>query len=183
MDINLVIAENLKHLRMERNLSLGRLAELSGVSKVLLSQVEKGDANPTINTLWKIAAGLHVPYTALLEAQPTDTCVISKSALHTQADAAGHYRISCYYADTPRRNFEWFNLELDAGHSHRSVGHPEPSQEYILVWAGRLTLETGGSRYSLGPEDSICFSASSEHLYVNDGDGPVKALVMNYYPV
>lgn len=63
MNINSIIAENLKTLRTERNLSLGQLAELSGISKVMLSQIEKGDTNPTINTLWKIAKGLKVPYT------------------------------------------------------------------------------------------------------------------------
>ncbi len=67
MNINSIIAENLKTLRTERNLSLGQLAELSNISKVMLSQIEKGDTNPTINTLWKIANGLKVPYTLLLE--------------------------------------------------------------------------------------------------------------------
>ena len=61
MELNEIIAENLKRLRTERGLSLGRLAELSGVSKVMLSQVEKGESSPTINTLWKIATGLQVP--------------------------------------------------------------------------------------------------------------------------
>lgn len=55
MSINTVIAKNLNRLRNERNLSLGQLAELSGVSKVMLSQIEKGDSNPTVNTIWKIA--------------------------------------------------------------------------------------------------------------------------------
>ena len=67
MSINTVIAKNLNRLRNERNLSLGQLAELSGVSKVMLSQIEKGDSNPTVNTIWKIASGLNVPYTAILE--------------------------------------------------------------------------------------------------------------------
>ena len=46
MELNEIIAENLKRLRTERGLSLGRLAELSGVSKVMLSQVEKGESSP-----------------------------------------------------------------------------------------------------------------------------------------
>jgi transcriptional regulator with XRE-family HTH domain len=50
-----MIAENLKRLRLERNLSLGQLAELFDVSKVMISQIKKGDINPTINTIWKIA--------------------------------------------------------------------------------------------------------------------------------
>ncbi|MDZ5034857.1 helix-turn-helix transcriptional regulator, partial [Clostridium perfringens] len=84
MNINFIIAENLKALRTERNLSLGQLAELSDVSKVMISQIEKGDTNPTINTLWKIANGLKVPYTSLLEQKENDTCIISKKDIEAQ---------------------------------------------------------------------------------------------------
>ena len=182
MEVNTVIAENLKRLRTTRRLSLGQLAERSGVSKVILSQIEKGDSNPTINTLWKIATGLHVPYTSLLEKLPTTTRIMSKAALPAQEDEEGHYRIYCYYSITPHRNFEWFQLELDAGHRYSAVGHPDQAQEYLVVLEGRLTIETEGQRYDLDPEDSMYFAASSEHVYANNGEGTVKALIMNYYP-
>ena len=61
MEANRIIAENLRRLRVERNLSLGALSLLCGVSKVMLSQIEKGDTSPTINTIWKIANGFKVP--------------------------------------------------------------------------------------------------------------------------
>ena len=67
MQLNEIIAMNLKRLRAERGLSLGKLSELSGVSKVMLSQIEKGESSPTINTLWKIANGLQVSYTKLID--------------------------------------------------------------------------------------------------------------------
>lgn len=54
MEISAIIAINLKRIREERKLSMGQLAEMAGVSKVVLSQLEKGTANPTINTIWKI---------------------------------------------------------------------------------------------------------------------------------
>ena len=53
--------------RAERNLTLGQLSQVSGVSKAMLSDIEKGGSNPTINTIWKIANGLNVPYTRLME--------------------------------------------------------------------------------------------------------------------
>lgn len=82
MELNEIIAENLKRLRTERGLSLGRLAELSGVSKVMLSQVEKGESSPTINTLWKIATGLQVPYTQLIDIQATKPFLCQKLRAH-----------------------------------------------------------------------------------------------------
>ena len=78
MNLNEIIAVNLKRLRAERGFSLGKLSELSGVSKVMLSQIEKGESNPTINTLWKIAGGLQVSYTKLIDEQIDAPLLIRK---------------------------------------------------------------------------------------------------------
>ncbi|GAA0086441.1 XRE family transcriptional regulator [Clostridium sp. CTA-7] len=182
MNINFIIAENLKALRTERNLSLGQLAELSDVSKVMISQIEKGDTNPTINTLWKIANGLKVPYTSLLEQKENDTCIISKKDIEAQLTEEGHYRSYCYYTSTPYRNFELFQIEIDEGYSYKSLGHSEKSQEYIMVLEGELTLEINNEIYKLNPDDSISFSASTEHIYTNSGNGILKATITNFYP-
>ena len=82
MDLGQQIGANLKQLRTERGLTLGQLSSLAGISKAMLSELEKGNANPTINTLWKIANGLKVPYTRLMEgAEPTATLVRREEVL------------------------------------------------------------------------------------------------------
>ena len=63
MEINTIIGNNLKKIRQEKKLTLDELAGITGVSKGMLSQIEKGTTNPTINTIWKISNGLNVPYT------------------------------------------------------------------------------------------------------------------------
>ena len=57
MDINNIVAENIKQIRNEKKLTLDAAAELTGVSRSMLAQIEKGDVNPTITVLWKIAVG------------------------------------------------------------------------------------------------------------------------------
>lgn len=89
MDISVILAINLKRLRTERNLSLGQLATLSDISKVMLSQIEKGSTNPTINVIWKIANGLKVPYTALLEQDISELKILKKEDFINQND--DHY--------------------------------------------------------------------------------------------
>lgn len=182
MNINLIIAENLKRLRRDRNLSLGQLAELSGISKVMLSQIEKGETNPTINTIWKIANGLKIPYTALLDQQEHASFVIHKSDINVQIVENGHYRLYCYYPNTPHRNFELFQIELDEGCRYTSIGHAERSEEYIMVLEGELTLEVNDTVYILRSNDSISFTASAEHVYFNSGKGTLKAAITNFYP-
>jgi transcriptional regulator with XRE-family HTH domain len=183
MDINQIIADNLKRLRMERNLSLGQLSELCQISKVMLSQIEKGDTNPTINTLWKIANGLKVPYTSLLDQQNHNTCITRKDETEVMAAEDGHYRIYCYYPNTPNRNFELFQLEMDEGYSYTSLGHSDKSEEYIMVLEGELTLSVNDETYTLFPNDTIHFIASVKHTYCNSGKGLLKAVSLNFYPV
>ncbi|HHU06597.1 MAG TPA: helix-turn-helix domain-containing protein [Clostridiales bacterium] len=182
MEITQVIGANLKRLRTERNLSLGQLAELSDVSKVMLSQIEKGETNPTINTIWKIANGLKIPYTTLLEQPKQGAAIVKKSGLNVQSDENGRYRVYCYYENTPFRNFELFQIELDAGYSYTSTGHSEKLQEYILVLEGELTLAVNGQTHRLQPDDSISFAASGSHTYTAGGTETLKAVVINFYP-
>ncbi|WP_432409405.1 helix-turn-helix domain-containing protein [Wukongibacter sp. M2B1] len=183
MNINLIIGENLKRLRNERNLSLSQLAELSNISKVMLSQIEKGETNPTINTIWKIAAGLNIPYTSLLERQQQDAYVIKKSDIVSQITDDGQYRLYCYYSNTPHHNFELFQMELDEGCRYTSVGHPEKSEEYLMVLEGQLTLEINNETFILNADDTITFTASAKHVYFNSRKGILKAVIINFYPV
>lgn len=182
MEANKIIAENLRRLRTERNLSLGALSSLCSVSKVMLSQIEKGDTSPTINTIWKIANGLKVPYTALLEQQPQTAEVLKKAELAAQHGDDAHYRIFCYYTNAPDRNFELFQLEMDPGHRYQSIGHPEKAQEFIMVFAGCLELTVNGRTHVLHPDDAISFAASTEHTYAACGSEMLKAAIINFYP-
>lgn len=63
--MNIIVAQNIKRLREENKLSMEELSRLSGVSKSMLAQIERGDGNPTISTLWKISNGMKVPFDAL----------------------------------------------------------------------------------------------------------------------
>ena len=61
MDIQQAVAENIHRIRKAQRLSIDRAAELSGVSKSMWGQIERGGANPTVSVLSRMAQGLHVP--------------------------------------------------------------------------------------------------------------------------
>lgn len=182
MELGKVIAINLKKLRSERNLTLGQLSKLSGISKAMLSDIEKGGSNPTINTIWKVANGLNVPYTRLMEDIEKDATVIRKSEPVVQTGETNHYRVYCYFKSTPVRNFELFYVELDAQSSNVSIGHSEKAQEYIYIIKGTLTLHTETGRYELNEGDSLVFNSSIGHTYINAQDTLLTFMVINYYP-
>ena len=66
MDIQQAVAENIHRIRKAQRLSIDRAAELSGVSKSMWGQIERGGANPTVSVLSRMAQGLHVPLEQLI---------------------------------------------------------------------------------------------------------------------
>lgn len=181
MNLNNIISSNLKRLRTERNLSLGQLSELSGVSKVMLSQIEKGESNPTINTIWKIATGLQIPYTSLIDS-PLEECVIlHKNERSVQTENDGSFLAYCYYATTPNRNFELFKVEMKPHSKHASDGHSPKTQEYIIVDDGELTIKLAMGEYVLKKGDSIYFDSSLSHTYINNQDSAIEFTNIIYY--
>jgi transcriptional regulator with XRE-family HTH domain len=179
MEIGEIIAVNLKRIREERHLSLTQLAEQAGVSKVLLSQIEKGDANPTVNTIWKITGALQLPYTSLLEPSEAKAVHIKKTDIPDLWEDG--YHIFSYYPKNQDRNFEMYQIEMEAGCIHASIGHSSNSSEYVMVLEGKLTLEVNGSEYVLETDDALYFDASYPHVYKNPCGGRVKAVLIIYY--
>ena len=131
MEAGEIIAFNLKRLRNEKNLTLGQLANMAGVSKVVLSQIEKGEANPTINTIWKITGALQLPYSALLEMPEKAAVQIRKKEISALSE--DKYHIFNYYAKTADRNFELYQIEVEPGCEHASIGHSTNSFEYLMM--------------------------------------------------
>lgn len=182
MELGAIIAINLKELRTERNLTLGQLSNVSGISKAMLSDMEKGNSNPTINTIWKIANGLNVPYTRLMEGIEDKATLVRKSEAVEQTGESNHYRVYCYYKSTPVRNFELFYVELDGNSFNASIGHSNKAQEYIFVMQGELILQTFSGNYTLNAGDSLAFDSSKDHTYRNQQNQKASFVVINYYP-
>src|SRR5204862_5125629 len=78
-DLAPVVGANLRRLRTRRGLSLERLAQISGVSRAMLGQIELGQSAPTINVLWKIARALEVTFSALISARTQSGALVLRS--------------------------------------------------------------------------------------------------------
>lgn len=66
-NLNSIIGSKLKEIRNKRELSLDEAAKLTGVSKAMLGQIERGQSNPTVSTLWKISTGLKVSFSFFID--------------------------------------------------------------------------------------------------------------------
>lgn len=179
MEIGNIIAHNVKRLREERNLSQGQLADAAGVSKVVISQIEKGDSNPTVNTIWKLAKALGLPYTSLLEMENVEAEHIKRADVAEITE--DKYHIFSYYPKNSDRNFEIYRIVMEAGCDHPSVGHSKKSFEYIMLTKGDITVISGGKSYVLSDGDALYFDGTLPHTYINSGsDGAEMTMVIQY---
>ncbi|MFP7732237.1 helix-turn-helix domain-containing protein [Priestia aryabhattai] len=182
-DINLIIAKNLKGFRESKKLSLERVSELTGVSKTMIGQIERGESSPTITTIWKIANGLKIPFTSLIDDPQPDTKVISKDEIQILSEDNGKYRVYPYFPFEDDRRFEVYSIEIEEGGSVEANSHREGTEEFITVFEGELTIRVNSNEYTVKSGNAIRFKADRAHSYYNRGKTLTRLSMIIYYPV
>jgi transcriptional regulator with XRE-family HTH domain len=169
-------------IRKARSLSLDQVSELTGVSKAMISQIERGDSNPTITILWKIVNGLHLSFTSLLDDETTNVTVVRLRDLTPFQAEEGRYRSYPVVPFDYQKGFEIFTVEMDPECVHHSDPHNKGVEEYILMTKGSLVLTIQQMTYRLSEGESIRFTADIEHTYHNDSDRMTTYQAIIYYP-
>ncbi|MBA3818804.1 MAG: helix-turn-helix domain-containing protein [Deltaproteobacteria bacterium] len=181
-DLAPVVGGNLRRLRTRRGLSLERLAQISGVSRAMLGQIELGQSAPTINVMWKIARALEVTFSALISARTQSGALVlraNQSKILTSKDRNFSSR-ALFPFDEPRR-VEFYELRLTGGAVEDADAHPPGTSENLVVTGGTLELDVAGDTHRLEAGDSILFEADTPHAYRNPGTAEtVMYLVMTY---
>jgi transcriptional regulator with XRE-family HTH domain len=181
-DLAPVVGSNLRRLRTRRGLSLERLAQISGVSRAMLGQIELGQSAPTINVLWKIARALEVTFSALISTRTQSGALVlraTESKLLTSKDRSFSSR-ALFPFDEPRR-VEFYELRLAPGAVEDADAHPPGTTENLVVTAGQVEIDVGGDTHHLETGDSILFEADTPHAYRSTGKTEaVMYLVMTY---
>ncbi|WP_100404900.1 helix-turn-helix domain-containing protein [Bacillus solitudinis] len=179
-----LIGEKLKLLRSERNLSLDKLARVTGVSKPMLGQIERGESNPTVSTLWKIAKGMNVSFTAFLEEDKPTVTVVDRRTIEPITEEEEAFKVYPLFLKSFDKPFELFSVQLEAGSSHLSEPHTKGVEEYIIVEQGTLTLFINEERYLLNRGQAIHFVADyGHHRYVNELKEICTFSMLIYYPL
>lgn len=172
--INLILSQNLKRLRAERKLSLDKLADLTGISKTMLGQIERGESSPSLTTVWKIANGLKISFTSLIVEPPADAVVVRKRDIRMMEEPERKYRLFPIFPYDAERGFEVYTVEIDPGGRLGSEPHREGTEEWITLFSGVLELEIENETYRLESGDSISFKADRRHEYRSVGTETVR---------
>ena len=168
---NLKIGKHLKNIRQNLGLSLDEAAEMTGVSKPMLGQIERGQSSPTITTLWKIATGLKVPLSSFLQEEKTKYSVVDLSKQNVVLAENGAMRAYTVFPYDPIRNFETFYIEFDSGCMHTSEKHNDNVEETVYIISGRLDMVINGEKITLSEKQAIRFSANVTHGYYQSNMG------------
>lgn len=164
------LADNIRTLRKARGYSLDDMARRSGVSRASLSQVETAKTNPTIAILWKIAAGLEVPFSALLGSDKVDrVSVLRRPDQRVLKSADGQFESRPLTPAGVLTNVEVYELKLAPRATHASEPHAPGTGESVTVLVGQLRLRVGDEVHELTAGDAACFVADVAHSYENPG--------------
>ena len=179
--LNHNIAVNLKRIRQAKGYTLDTAAEQTGVSKSMLGQIERGEANPTISLLGKILSGLRVELSDLVKTPGDRVYRVSKEKLIPTKELQDKYKVYTYFPYEKESNIELYTFEIQPGSSYFSGTHGENTEEYVIVEQGVLTLSVGGTAYCVKEGDAVRFDTDRDHEYQNRGSKLLKIVCVFHY--
>ena len=168
------LGSRIRALREAMDLSLRDLAERSGVSAPMLSQVERGETSPTLQVAARIAAGLELRLSQLLRLDEDGTVtIVRRSARRTGPRRVAGHSYEILTAPLPGQRAELSLHRLAAGASTAGPGdppiHEAGSRETALVQSGTLLLHCDGADHLLDAGDCVTFDADLPHNFENPG--------------
>jgi transcriptional regulator with XRE-family HTH domain len=172
-----------KQLRLGRNWSLEALAGASGVSRSMLSQIEREQANPTLAVTLRIAQAFGMTLGELLE-MPSATSAVT---VIRADDRAYHYRsekncrIRTLSPLNLEKDVEFYEVQLLSGGALRSAPHFEGTREFLTVQKGQVRIESATDAEVLGPGDSASYRADVSHAIINVGRTEAVMFLVDIY--
>jgi transcriptional regulator with XRE-family HTH domain len=160
-----LIARSLVRERSRTGLSLAEVARRAGIAKSTLSQLESGNGNPSLETLWALCVALDIPFARLLEPQAQKTQVLRRGEGTKVVAEQAHYQAILLAACPPGARRDIYLLLTQPGADRISHPHPPGSIEHIIVTQGRARVGLTEAPEELGAGDYICYPADREHLF------------------
>ena len=171
----------LQRLRLARGLTLEDLSRIAGVSKSMLSQIEREKANPTIAITWRLANALGVAIGELLSEPGKSVETIRVLDAHetpTLPGAHAGYTMRILGPMELAGKYEWYELTLAAGGELVSQAHDPGTTEHLTVLHGAMELEVGGSKKKIKMGGTARYPGDLDHAIRNAGKTEAKAILV-----
>lgn len=177
------LGERIRTLRDGRGWSLEALAAASGVSRSMLSEIERAKANPTLVVTYRIAKAFGLGISELIEPTAgTPTIQVVRANDPAQVFRADkRHRVRTLSPLTSEKDIEFYEVRLPSKGELRSQAHIVGTRELLVVATGGIRLESGTDRQQLAAGDSAIFRADLPHALVNAGSGEAVIYLVNVY--
>ncbi|PCI60973.1 MAG: DNA-binding protein [Kordiimonadales bacterium] len=182
------IGVKIKKLRSELKLTLDQLAKASGVSKSMLSQIERGMTNPTVATLWSLTQSLNIDIADLLSGgseQATTDIILNVTKAHQTPEirsADGKCDLRILGPIDKVAEVEWYDLALEPGGLLESEGHTQGTMEHLTVLEGELSVRNERGTQIISVGDTARYQADIPHYIENTGLSSARALMIVLSP-
>jgi len=177
------LGKRVAELRQKHKLTLEQVATMSGVSRSMLSQIERGSANPTLAVTFRIARAFGISVGELVDSdwETPNVEVIRgedpKTIFRDDSDA----RVRTLSPLHTEKNIEFYEVRLGAGASLESEAHFDGTQEILTVVTGSIEIDSGEMTRDLVEGDSAYYRADVSHTIRNGGDGDALCFLVVTY--
>ncbi len=177
------VSAKIRELRQKKGWTLEQLATLSGVSRSMLSQVERGGANPTLAVAFKIAQAFEMSLGDLVEG----AFAIPKIDVIRCSDVDSIYRedqIGRIRTLSPlnlEKDVEFYEVILYPQQIMKSAPHFEGTREFLTIVKGSVRVRSGNEEALLRKGDSAHYSADVEHSIENPANVPAVLFLVDIY--
>jgi transcriptional regulator with XRE-family HTH domain len=175
------VGATLQRMRLARGLTLEDLSRIAGVSKSMLSQIEREKANPTIAITWRLANALGVQIGELLSSEPRGVETIRVVDAHETPTLPGNHAGYVLRILGPMElagKYEWYELTLAPGGELASQAHDPGTSEHLTVLHGAIEVEVGTSKRKLKTGGTARYGADQNHVLRNAGKTEAKGLLV-----
>lgn len=177
------VCERMREMRKKRGWTLEQLASLSGVSRSMLSQIERGGANPTLGVAYRIAQAFGLSLGDLVDGPPSQTRieVIRAHDRHHLFREDEQVRIRTLSPLSLEKDVEFYELLLKPGGVLASEPHFAGTREFLTIEKGNVRLTAGNQTQELNQGDSAHYPADVPHRIENLGRSEALAFLVDIY--
>ena len=172
------LAASLREARKARGLSLDAVAKLSGVSRSMVSQIERAESSPTVATLWNLTQALQVDFAGLLEGRPSAGIAVVRAEAAPVIGGRGRDLVIRILSPAEAvGEHEVYDLVFGPGGELVSDPHSTGCRESLTVISGQIRVVSGDEESRLGPGDTARYPADRTHAIHAEG-GPARAILI-----
>src|SRR4051794_21229756 len=158
------------------SMSVLELSRRSGVARNTIAALERGEGNPTVDTLYALSDALGVGLAALLETPPSTRVVRAGEGVHVEGAALEAWLVDRF--ERPGLFGELYAIRFHAGARREAPPHPFGVEERLHILSGTVRVGPVDAPFELGPGDYASYSGAVPHVYeaLSDASGTLLML-------